>query len=415
MKLLIKKSYFLKIIREKNFLKIWSSQLLSQITTNLINFILILKIFEKTHSAVAVSMVWFFYALPAILVGPFSGTIIDLMDKRKILIVTNLAQAVIVLGYLLSSERVLIIYPIVFLYSLVNQLYLPAEGSTMPLLVPKNFYPFANSIFLFTAYGSFIAGFTIAGPLVKSLGQEMPFYLSSLFLFLAAFSVFLLPKTLASVNGKIGDYNDFINKVKEGYVFIKKNKMVLLPLILIAISQIILGILGLVVPLYATKILLLRLVDSALVLISPAGLGAIIGSGLLVKYLINKIRKKRIITFGLFLGSFALFSLGYIVPHLSIVKIGLAMICSFILGISFVCLLIPSQTLIRDMTPNSFLGRTYGVLGFLITVASILPILLSGTVAELLGVKSIFLTISLVLGGLGFYISKKETYEYLSS
>lgn len=75
---------FIEVLRTKNFIKIWGSQLLSQLTVSLLNFVLILKIFESTHSTVAVSIFWFFWALPAIFLGPFSGTLIDFLGRGRV-------------------------------------------------------------------------------------------------------------------------------------------------------------------------------------------------------------------------------------------------------------------------------------------------------------------------------------------
>ena len=214
------KNPFFQILGIKNFQKLWGSQVLSQITLNLINFVIILRIFETTHSTVAVSLVWIFYAIPAILLGPFSGTIIDLVEKRKALIWTNFSQAVIVLGYLLIQEKIWPIYTIVFLYSLVNQLYIPAEAATLPEIVPRKLYPSANGIFMFTMYGTFLVGFSLAGPLIRLVGKEMPFFFSSLLLGLAAISVALLSSGMRGEKEKVRGIQDFWDRVKEGYLFI---------------------------------------------------------------------------------------------------------------------------------------------------------------------------------------------------
>jgi MFS family permease len=404
------KTELMSFIKNKDFLRLWGSQLFSQITTHLINFILILKIFEMTNSAVAVSLLWIFYLIPAIILGPFSGTIIDLLDKRKTLFYTNLCQAVIVLGYLLVKEQVLLIYPIVFIYSLVNQLYLPAEGSALPILVPKTRYPAANSIFLFTAYGSFLAGFTIAGPLVKLMGKENPFFLTFVFLLLAALAVYKLPKNLKMEKKKVTDFTDFWDQVKAGYLLIKERRSLLFPILLLSFTQIVVAILGVIVPLYATEVLSLALVNSALILVTPAGAGAILGLILLVRFFMPQKRKKRLISAGLFLGSLALFMLALVVPLISLGKIFLAVSASFMLGLCFVFVLLPSQTFIQENAPANFLGRIYGVLGFTITVFSVLPLLLAGTIAELLGVRTLCFIISLIALFLGININRREVY-----
>jgi len=73
----MKREIVKELRKNKKFLYLWTSQILTQLTVNLINFVIILRIFGKMQSTVAVSLVWLFYALPTIIVGPFVGTLID--------------------------------------------------------------------------------------------------------------------------------------------------------------------------------------------------------------------------------------------------------------------------------------------------------------------------------------------------
>lgn len=408
----MKENPFLQALKIKNFQKLWGSQLLSQITLSLVNFVIILRIYEETHSTIAVSLVWLFYAIPAVLLGPFSGTIIDLIEKRKALIWTNFSQAVIVLAYLLVKEKIWPIYTIVFLYSLVNQLYIPAEAATLPGVVPKQLYPPANSIFMFTMYGTFLVGISLAGPLIKLVGREAPFFLSSIFLGLAAFSVALLPSGTIGKRGEVRGIQDFWDRVKEGYLFIREKTTILFPLMLIVISEIIVGILAVLSPSFATEILSIDLLDAGLILVFPAGLGALIGAQGVV-WALRRIRKKKVISFGLFLFTFGLLCFSLIIPRLPVLRTAAAVVAVFLLGISFVSLIIPAQTLIQENTPEEFRGRVFGVLGFMITLAAILPVLLTATIADLLGVTWITFIISLMVGAIAFY-SLGEPYAKLN-
>lgn len=408
------KNPFFQVLRINNFLKLWGSQLFSQITLCMINFVIIMKIFEKTNSSVAVSLVWIFYAIPAIIAGPFSGTIIDLMEKRKALIWTNLSQAIIVLGYLLVREKIWPIYTIVFLYSLVNQLYIPAEASTLPGIVPKKLYPVANSIFMFTMYGSLLAGFSLAGPFVKLLGSDTLFIFSSLLLGLAALFVFLLPSGMKGEKEEVTGINDFLNRVKEGYLFIKDKPLILFPLLIIVLSEIVVGIIAVLVPTFATEVLSIDLLDAGLIIITPAGLGALVGVQGIV-WGLRRFRKKKLISFGLFLAFLGLLSFSLIVPNLENLRAPAAMIVSFFLGISFVSLVIPTQTLIQESTPEEFRGRVFGVLGFMITIAAVLPVLLMATIADLIGVTWILFIISLVVGAAALYFLGEPYAKYTQS
>lgn len=410
----VKQNSLFRLLKTK-FIFLWFSQLLSQTTVNLINFTITVIIFERTSSTAAVSLIWFFYAIPALILGPFSGVIVDLVDKRRILILTNLIQSFIVFLYLFVKVKVWVIYSLIFLYSLVNQLYLPAEGATLPFLISKKLYPAANTLFMFTANLTFLIGFALAGPLIKFLKAENVFFICAGFLILATFSVFFLPKNLRGEKSKNITPILFFLKIKEGYLYIKRNPLIIFPLGLMVLAQIIVGILAIIVPIYSQNILKIPVVDAGLAIISPAGLGALIGGILATKRLTEKVRKKVLVSSGLGFATFSFIILGMLIPFLpSPTKIILSAVLAFFLGLSFVFLIVPSQTFIQEVTPKKFYGRIYGVLGFLITLSSILPILLIGTLVDLIGIKIILILIG-GLAGVVFLFSLKEPYEIIKN
>jgi len=379
---------FIEVLKTRNFIKIWGSQLLSQLTVNLLNFVLILKIFENTHSTVAVSIFWFFWALPAIFLGPFSGTLIDFLGTRRILILTNLFQAVVVLFYLPVGNSVWPIYSVLLLYSLLNQFYLPAEAATLPGAVAKRLLPAANSLFLFTTYAALILGYGLAGPLIKLIGYQFPFILGSVMLILAAVAVWLLPIQTFSktANQKhIASVPKFLKKLNEGYQFIRTNSNVLSPLLLLVFSQIILSVLLVLSPALVVKILKIDLLDIGVRLILPIGFGGVFGMAATVK-LLHYVRKIRLISIGFFLSSISLFLLVLAVPYFSSgFKTFGEVLLGFLSGFAFSLFTLPTQTLLQEKTPDNLRGRVFGVLGFMITLASVFPVLFSATIGEFLG------------------------------
>lgn len=106
------------------FLYLWASQILSQLTIYVMNFLLLLRLFEKTGSTIATSFLWVAYALPAILIGPFAA----------------------------ASHRtsLFLIYGVALAYSFLNQFYVPAELATLPSVVKKKVLPHANGLFFLT-------------------------------------------------------------------------------------------------------------------------------------------------------------------------------------------------------------------------------------------------------------------------
>lgn len=389
----LRENSFLRLIQRSHFSKLWASQILTQVGLSLLNFIIVLRIFEKTNSSFAVSLVWLFYALPALLLGPFSGTIIDIFSRRKVLIVSNIAQAAVVLLYLLVRDSIWPLYAVIFIYALFLQLYIPAEAVTLPFLVRKRLLPLANSLFLFTIYASLLVGYGLAGPVIGALGRKPPFLLVSVMLMIAAIAVYLLPDD--GRNGKVGSPARFWERFQEGFEFIKRKPAVLLPLLLLVLAGIIVPVIGILAPAIAVNLLRIELLEISTRIMIPLGLGAIGGAFVTIRLLKNR-RKKRVIFLGILLAALCVFLLGVVLPGLAMASV-LVSILSVFLGASLAMSVVPAQTLLQETTPDKLRGRVFGVLNFAVTIASFLPIISLSALTELLGEQLILLFLSVLL------------------
>jgi MFS family permease len=84
-------------LSEKSFLYLWIGEIFTQISANLFNFFLILIVFKITQSNTAVSGVVLSFTLPAIFFGSIAGIYVDRMNKKKILIISNVVRALLLI------------------------------------------------------------------------------------------------------------------------------------------------------------------------------------------------------------------------------------------------------------------------------------------------------------------------------
>jgi len=240
------------LLGNRKFTHLWVSQIISQVVVNTLSFLMLIYLFEKTGSTIATSLVWLAYALPAIIFGPIASVTADLVDKRRALVVTLLLQAVIISVYsLLYSRFIYLAYGIVFIYSLANQFYIPAEAASIPILVKKKILPFANSLFFVTVQLSLAFGFLLAGISYEYLGLRSSLVLSSLLLLVAVSSVSLLPKLppLEHIPRDFaGGIVKFFQELLEGYQFIKDTRRVFLPFFILIGLQVALSVVLVTIP-----------------------------------------------------------------------------------------------------------------------------------------------------------------------
>jgi MFS family permease len=95
------------------------------------------------------------------------------------------------------------------------------------------------------------------------------------------------------------------------------------------------------------------------------------------------------------------------VPH-----IAAALTSTFIIGFAFGALIVPAQTLIQRETPHDMLGRVGSTNSSVIFLGQILGLAVSGVLAQVLGVRLVFLgcaalSVALAAGGQAFLRSRR--------
>lgn len=389
---------FKKLFQNRNFLKLWFSQMASQVTISMVNFALIARIFENTGSSVAVSFLWITYGLPALLIGPVVGPLIDLASKRKILVITNLLQAVAIFSYHLVKHKLFPLYTIVFVYSFLDQFYMPAEGASIPSLVPKKLLPVANSLYSLTFQVAVLFGFALSGSLIAVLGSDAPFVIGAILLLLAVLSVYKLPEREPA--RKPRSFGTYWRDLTYGYHYVRHQPLIYFPILLIMTFQMVFSIITVIFPSYVNNVLGLATRDTSWVLVIPGGVGAMVAAFYVIPRIFVRMRKIKVIQIGLLEAGVCLLLLGMIVPSLTgILRSGVAIFSAFLGGMAGILLLVPANTLIQEKTPTVLRGRVYGSLTFLLTMAVVAPTLVAATVSDVIGPQMMVLVLSIVALG----------------
>ena len=402
------------LFRNRKFVYLWVSQILSQLAIQIMNFLIIVRLFETTGSTIATSLIWIAYALPAMMVGPFAAAWVDFLDRRLVLVLSNLFQFLVLIAYAFTFNRYFFLsYAVVLFYSLFNQFYVPAEAASLPALVNKKNLPQANGLFFLTQQASIILGFGTAGLLSEVVGFKISFLILSAFLLVAFVSSSFLPTLkVRSIVGKRLDINvaKFFGKIGEGYNFIKGNLSILMPFLLLASLHVAISIVSVNLPIMAKDIIGINPNLAGVAIVFPAGLGALAGITLIPRYL-KKLRKKELIEKSLIVVSLSLWLVIFLVPELMQgLKVIAAGILFVFIGAAFVGIIIPAQTYLQEKTPRHLLGRVFGNFWFIATIATIFPVLFSATISEIFGVRMLFFLIGLTTLIAYVYSTKKGQY-----
>ena len=184
----------LAVFQNGGFLRLWLSQAATQIGGNMVLFGLTVIVFNSTNSNTAVSLLILTFLVPAVLFSAVAGVYVDRVDRRLILIATNILRGLAFVALYLAGGNLALILLLNIAVSTVTVFFAPAELAMIPVLVPRRQLLAANGIFTLTLNAAFAVGFALLGPLVvKVAGPEAVILVVAGLYFLAAVFCVTLP------------------------------------------------------------------------------------------------------------------------------------------------------------------------------------------------------------------------------
>jgi len=373
-------------LKIRNFRIYWLGMFISLIGTWVQNIALSWLVFQLTNSAFLLGLVGFLGSIPVFLLAIFGGVLADRVNKRDILIFTQVFF--MILAFLLAVlTQFKLITPVQIMFiALTNGMIMafdaPARQSIVVEMVGKEHLFNAIALNSVSFNSSRIIGPAIAGLLISAIGMSGCFYLNGLSFCAVIAALFWIkfPKCVtASSNSAVRDLKDVL-------VFVRTRRMILALLSMVAavslfgISYVIL------MPVFAKDVLHAG-VKGLGILMSSTGLGALAGALILAQLGNFRYKGKLLIYAGfLFSASLIVFSLSrsYFSALFSLIFVG----SSSVMAISLV------NTLLQINVPDKLRGRLMSL--FMITFAGITPFgnLIAGTLAQYLGVS-----VALLLSG----------------
>ncbi|MEK6691080.1 MAG: MFS transporter [Nitrospirota bacterium] len=365
-------------LKHRNFRLFWTGQLIS-FTGTWVQYVaqgwLVLKL---TDSPFYLGLVGAAGSLPVLLFTLIGGVIADRVQKRIIIILTQIFSMILsfLLAVLTSMDEVMVwhILLLATLFGIVNAFDIPARQSFQIEMVGRE--DLLNAIALNSAAfnAARIIGPAVAGLLIGYLGLEICFYINAFSFIPVIVGLF---KMTFSGDRKDISTGGFKEKILEGLRFMRDEPKVFTLILLVAIISL-LGIPFLtLMPVFARDILKVGPTGLGL-LMSSAGAGAFIGA-IFLAFRID-IKKKGFLV----ASSGILFSLTLIIFSLSR-TLWLSMFVLFIGGWGMISLMATANSLLQLSVPDDLRGRVMSA--FALVFLGFTPIgnLIIGWMAEGLG------------------------------
>jgi DHA3 family macrolide efflux protein-like MFS transporter len=393
---------YLSVLKNFDFTKLWISQAASQLTNYILSFAILIRVFQLTNSSTSVSIIIIAFGLGTVFFGSLAGVYADWFDRKWLLTIINFLQAGSIGLYFIIGGSFWALVVITFLYSALNQFYLPAEAPSIPNLVPKDQLLVANSYFSFTGSAALIIGFAVAGPITLAFGEKGPFLAAVVLLAIAGLATWMLPN-LPPEKKLINRYalSKIWPEFKEGVAHFWQNKQLHFPLLSLIAIQIINGMMITVTPAFMEHSIGINLQKGSIFIVAPLGIGILIGA-LSLGFEEHWVSKKSLVTAG-FLGmGIMVFSLSFI--SFFVYKYVYYSIVGLLIGFFNAHIFAPSHSILQTYALSHIRGRIYGTLYVLLQIAATLPTIIIGILADKVALSFVVAGLGLILLIFGFLI-----------
>jgi MFS family permease len=402
-----------RVLANPRFLALFGSQIFTQVGGNMVLFGLTVTVFGLTDSSTSVSLLLLTFLVPAVVFGAIAGVFVDMFDRRWILISTNFARGGLFLLLVFFADQLALIYVVTAIVATLTTFFAPAEAAMIPLVVKREQLMSANSLFILALQASFVLGFAVLGPLAQTVvGTQMLILIVAAAYGLAGLFCWVLPSAPPSSAGQAslasarGALSSTYEQLKEGLTYIREHHNIFWSLTYLAMVASLIGVLGVLGPDFAKSVLGLEEGDLVVVLL-PLGAGLI--SGIVVLNLIGKyLSRRRLIEGGMIALATSLVILG-LAENLAAPSDGdditgllaVVVIVAFAAGVCYAFVAVPAQTSLQEELPADVRGRVFGVLNMLVSLASFIPIILVGPLADIINPAAVIVTAALIVGVVG--------------
>ncbi|HYN86426.1 MAG TPA: MFS transporter [Pyrinomonadaceae bacterium] len=167
--------------RNRDFRQLWLGQVVSQLGDWFNTIAVYTLVMRLTGSGRAVGLVLVARFLPTILLGPLAGVVADRFDRRAVMIASDIARALVVLGFLFvrRPEHLWLVYALTLLQLALSTFFEPAKTAAIPSVVSARELVPANAVSSVTWSAMLTIGAAVGGEVAGRFGTDAAFVLDS--------------------------------------------------------------------------------------------------------------------------------------------------------------------------------------------------------------------------------------------
>ena len=394
--------------------RLWFGQFVS-ITGDFLAIFAVISIasFRMHGTPAQITGVSIAYMLPLAIFGPIAGVFVDRWNVKYTMIASDLIRSVMAL-LLVFAGSLEAIWAILFAISMVSTFFIPAQSVTIRAIVPREGLLATNALMQQAMLVTRIASPAAAGALVARFGASSCFYLDTVsFLFSAFMLSAIVVHRPQSPPGQAGERRGIkaVNAdLFAGVRFVLTHPPISFVMIAMATATFAISCFSPLIAVFVRDILHAQ-VRTFGTISAMIGVGMVVGSLSVRRFAMKRSHQHTV------LAGLGVMSAGIVLMGGTSLAVATGA-GAFVMGLGVGFMMVPAQTIMQSETPVPMVGRVASSVMALISVAQVLGLLLSGSLADFLGMRPLFYasaTLIALLTTAGYFKLKRPLVEASSS
>lgn len=402
-----------RLLKNARFRRLLEARVIALTAQYAMLYALFILVVDETGSSVQSTFLVMAFALPSIFLGIPAGAIADMLPRRFTLTAGYLVRAVIVGSLVFYSDSPLSIYLLAAAFSAAGQFPAPAEAAVVPVLVRRDQLPAANALMVLALIFGQIAGMVVLAPiLLKVIDAKAVFVVAAALLLWATYIIGWMASGFARAEEATARAPGLSDSMNEGFRILRTDRHAYLAIVYLVTSLSLLKVIVILLPKYTEDVLKISTEDS-IYIAAPAAIGA--GLGLVMAPPMSRLLSAwRVVAFGFALFLLGLVGLGLVVYVRDFIQSNLDLGISFVedevgvssvitvsmmlavpLGFAFSLVSVAARVVMNERARPEVQGRVFAVQMALGELLSLVPLLVVGIVADVVGVRATLLASAL--------------------
>ncbi len=187
-------SAFTQLLRSnRNYRSTWTGQIVSEIGDHFNNIAVMSLAMEHVNPGIVVTGVFLSRAVPMLAAGPIAGVLLDRLDRKRVMIASDLTRAILAFGFILciQHQSLLLLYALSAGLMFASPFFTSGRSSILPSITTPEELHVANTMTQTTSWASLTLG-AFLGAAGAHYGYRIAFAFNALSFIISALCISVL-------------------------------------------------------------------------------------------------------------------------------------------------------------------------------------------------------------------------------